>query len=391
MTKVEWQSYLDEIFPNEIMGFKRPTEPVPQDLEFSTAFKQFIAKDPVVYTLINALIRQVMSNDNLLKGWTDQLFDAVAKQDFDIVTALKKGLMSPEMLAKLNGIAAGANNYSHPANHPATMITQDAAHRFATDAEKAAWNGKASTAVVSTTANGLCPKRNGSAASYLRGDGTWQTPPGTYSHPANHPASMITQDAARRMVSDTQIGTWNGKANTTVVTQGANGLMSSADKKKLDGVAAGANAYSHPANHPASMITQDSARRMVSDAQINAWNGKANASHGTHVPGGGNANTFLRGDLTWQTLAALGGITAYSLNQNGYVKFACGLILQWGYGGSTGSRTITFPLKFTTSCYAILCTAVTTSNDYALIQGGSVTLTNFILKGQTSYWCAFGR
>lgn len=33
-----------------------------------------------------------------------------------------------------------------------------------------------------------------------------------YTHPSTHSASMITQDSERRMVSDTQIANWNGKA-----------------------------------------------------------------------------------------------------------------------------------------------------------------------------------
>lgn len=41
---------------------------------------------------------------------------------------------------KLAGIAEGANNYTHPYSHPATMITEDTTHRFVTDDEKAAWN-----------------------------------------------------------------------------------------------------------------------------------------------------------------------------------------------------------------------------------------------------------
>ena len=45
--------------------------------------------------------------------------------------------------AKLAGVAAGANNYTHPSTHPASMITPDATHRFATDAEKAVWAKKA--------------------------------------------------------------------------------------------------------------------------------------------------------------------------------------------------------------------------------------------------------
>ena len=39
-----------------------------------------------------------------------------------------------------------------------------------------------------------------------------------------------------------------------LATQSANGLQSAADKKKLDGIATGANAYSHPSTHPSSMI-----------------------------------------------------------------------------------------------------------------------------------------
>ena len=57
-----------------------------------------------------------------------------------------------------------------------------------------------------------------------------------------------------------------------MATQAANGLMSAADKKKLDGVAAGANNYVHPSAHPASMITQDATHRFTSDTEKNGWN-----------------------------------------------------------------------------------------------------------------------
>lgn len=65
-----------------------------------------------------------------------------------------------------------------------------------------------------------------------------------------------------------------------VVTQSASGLMASADKVKLDGVAESANKYVHPSNHTASMITQDSAHRFVSDTEKNTWNGKVSAAGG---------------------------------------------------------------------------------------------------------------
>lgn len=65
----------------------------------------------------------------------------------------------------------------------------------------------------STSANGLLRQLDGSTSHYMRGDGTWATPPNTTYSPA---------------------------------TQSANGLMSAADKKKLDGIASGANNYTLP-------------------------------------------------------------------------------------------------------------------------------------------------
>lgn len=64
-------------------------------------------------------------------------------------TTSTDGLMSSTDKAKLDGIEEGANNYVHPSNHPASMITEDATHRFATDAEKAEWNGKANVVFAS--------------------------------------------------------------------------------------------------------------------------------------------------------------------------------------------------------------------------------------------------
>lgn len=62
--------------------------------------------------------------------------------------------------------------------------------------------------------------------------------------------------------------------NTTygVATTSANGLMSSTDKGKLDGIASGANNYTHPSSHPISFIT----------GLQSALDGKAAASH-THA------------------------------------------------------------------------------------------------------------
>ena len=96
-----------------------------------------------------------------------------------------------------------------------------------------------------------------------------------YTHPANHPASVITQDATNRFVSDTEKSKWNGKADKTVATIEINGLMSKEDKTKLEGIDDGANNYVHPASHPASIITQTATARFTTDAEKATWNGKA--------------------------------------------------------------------------------------------------------------------
>ena len=57
-------------------------------------------------------------------------------------TTSADGLMAKEDKEKLDGIDEGANNYQHPANHPASMITEDATHRFVTDTEKQTWANK---------------------------------------------------------------------------------------------------------------------------------------------------------------------------------------------------------------------------------------------------------
>jgi hypothetical protein len=53
-----------------------------------------------------------------------------------------KGLYPDADSIKLAGIATNANNYSHPASHSPSIITQDVSNRFVSDVEKSTWNGK---------------------------------------------------------------------------------------------------------------------------------------------------------------------------------------------------------------------------------------------------------
>ena len=115
----------------------------------------------------------------------------------------------------------------------------------------------------------------------------------------NDPVVTFVQSAANRLVSDTEKATWNAKQPAgTYATGGgsatgtntgdqtaisgnagsATTLSAGADRSKLDGIAAGANNYTHPANHAASIIAQDASNRFVTDTEKATWNAKLSAA-----------------------------------------------------------------------------------------------------------------
>ena len=223
MNSEELKKNFSLLMPSEINGFKRPKEPIANDNDFFLEVPQLIQKDPVLYSTMNLILGVLVSNDKLLKQWHDTLQNVVNAQDWRVVTDSLKGYMTPELKKKLDGIATGANNYVHPSNHPATMITQDATHRFVSDTEKSTWNAKASTAVVSTTANGLAPKRDGNASHFLAGDGTWKVVPSASSAAT---ATKATQDSRGQQIDTTYVKGVTGSNATLTVTKG-NGSTSS--------------------------------------------------------------------------------------------------------------------------------------------------------------------
>lgn len=79
--------------------------------------------------------------------------------------------------------------------------------------------------------------------------------------------------------------------DTITTINGKTGAIAKSDITAL-GIPAQDTVYTHPSTHPASMITQDSSRRMVSDAQITAWSGKVDSAGG-QMTGAlvGHANT----------------------------------------------------------------------------------------------------
>ena len=195
-----------------------------------------------------------------------------AKASTDTANYNADGLMSKEDKYKLDGIEEGATNYVEPDQFDASKIKEDELHRFVTDEEKTYWSNKANSNLASANLDGLMSIADKKKLDSLEFNSNY------YVHPATHPATMIVQDETHRFVTDEQIAEWDSKAISTDATQQASGLMSAADKAKLDSIEAGANNYKHPDTHPATIIEQDATHRFVAEADIVNWNNKKDSA-----------------------------------------------------------------------------------------------------------------
>lgn len=392
MNSEELKKEFGLLMPSEINGFKRPDESIPSSNDFFLEIPQLISKDPVLYSTMNLIFSVILSNDKLLKQWHDTLQNVVNEQDWRVVTDSIKGYMTPELKKKLDGIATGANNYVHPANHPATMITQNATHRFVTDTEKSTWNAKASTAVVSTTANGLMPKRNGNASYIFTGDGVWKSlawdlitgKPSTFAPSAhNHDGSYLKLSGGsltgalnlangiwNKIGDDVYIGDSNQAGCLCIKGVNADSGIAFVNKDNTVQIAkltyAGGNLISSAkiqANlaGTADKATNDSSNRNI----VNTYATKASpAFSGTPTsptPATSDNSTkiatteFVRNLINqFKNDGTLGGIVGGSLTQNGWVKFSNGLILQWGNNNGQGSfsrKVYSFPVAYSSAVY----------------------------------------
>lgn len=209
--------------------------------------------------------------------------------------------------------------------------------------------------------SGLVPApAKGQQGLYLRGDGVWSTPTNTTyglaSTTANGLLKQLPNNTTQFMRGD---GAWATPPNTTYgnASQSASGLMSADDKKKLDGIASGANAYSLPLatasvrggvkigytqsgkNYPV-QLSNEKMYVNVPWTDTNTTYGLASTSaNGLLAKLSGNTSQFMRGDGAWATppnttysagsQLRLSG-TTFSLNG------VCTTITDWNHATNNG-------------------------------------------------------
>lgn len=183
--------------------------------------------------------------------------------------------------------------------------------------------------------SGLVPApTKGNEGKYLKADGTWGTPAnttyadmkGATSSAAGTHGLVPAPTAGKQSQYLRGDGTWDTPTNTTYsdATQSAHGLMSVDDKKKLDGIASGANNYVHPTSSGNKHIPAGG-----SSGQILRW-----SADGTAIWGADNDTTYsdFKAAASGDAMGTHGLVPAPAAGHETMVLFGS------GYWGSLQTR-----------------------------------------------------
>ena len=189
---------------------------------------------------------------------------AIEAKPSDVATQSTNGLMSAADKTKLDGIAENANNYTHPGYTAQASglykVTVDGTGHVSAVAAVAKSDITAlgipesdtTYSAATTSAEGLM-----SAADKTKLDGV-TAGANKYTHPRYTARASglykVTVDGTGHVSAATAVtksditalGIPESDTTYSAATTSAEGLMSAADKTKLDGVTAGANKYTHP-------------------------------------------------------------------------------------------------------------------------------------------------
>jgi len=171
--------------------------------------------------------------------------------------------------AKLATVEVAANNYVHPTTHTSVMIVEDENHRFVTDIEKASWNNKAATADYWSKAELVATGGSSDRIDWTHiqnipafGSADWLSPVADIAArdaltPTPGQCVLVQDDGDGKSAQYAYNGTqWSKIADvdwipmtdlqvkTSYEANADTNEFSDAEKTKLGGIEAGANAYS---------------------------------------------------------------------------------------------------------------------------------------------------
>ena len=264
-----------------------------------------------------------------------QIFAGVPTQGYSAIEVIPRAttstpgivIVGDNLEVDSNGRLSAKNSYVHPSTHPASIIVQDATHRFVTDTEKRTWNGKANT---SGTYTGLVV---GSAAK-------WTT------------ARTITL-AGGVTGSVSLDGSANVSINTTVTNNSHTHLWANITDKPSTFTPSSHNQASNTITAMTGYAKASTVAAISATDSLNAALGKlekaldskqasgsyaaashnhdtvyAKVSHGNHVPATQTASNkvFLRNDNTWQTITPANIGAAAASHTHAYLPTSGGTI-----------------------------------------------------------------
>lgn len=210
-------------------------------------------------------LTETLDNEDL--AVIDQLSSSTKAVKLSVLSeALNK--FTDEYRTKLEGIEYNANNYIHPENHPASMITEDDENQFVSLTEKERWNDTYTIEEVENKLRGVLQNIDWKESVETFGDIIE-----TYPNP---------EDGWTVNVKDTNITyrydgeNWIKISSNSIptATMENDGLLSKEDKIKLDSIEKNANNYRHPENHTPDIISETTQKQFVSSEDKKNWSAK---------------------------------------------------------------------------------------------------------------------
>lgn len=305
-------------FPETINNQTRPTEGIDNTLAYNTdGFPQRITNDPVHAKLENDMASQLFSNDERLK----EMSEAVN---------MNLDAHNRNADAHANGISGKSTGLKTGRNLKVNLASP----------YSAVFDGTADATGIGVS--GILPVANG---------GTGKSNLGAVNvGSANKLATPRSINVSGTGLTGTA-KSFDGSGNITIPITLANSLLAMA------GVTPSAGKLPYFTGASSAGLTELSAfaRTILDDTSAAAVRNTINA----------NASTC-------------GGIVAQSLTQNGYAKFANGLIIQWVYANTPNGkyRTGTFPISFSQrplACFACMVGYSYDANQYNVIYNDNQT------------------